>query len=257
MNLPYFEGLIREVYVLKVTKTSMSTWMQNTKERIELLRRNGYFENWRVKNTENINFYIFPKLDIPIDWFEKRENIYKKNATLFEIKSPPKIEFYVYPSPDSVKDLGIVPAVSFLKKREIHGHLKQSAGHELTHILLGEINPSENFPPNGLWAEGICTYYDGTETDRRKHTTTLNYSKDILSTGWSSWNENLPGDLYPLAGSIVQYCANTYELKEVLRFVKGMRDGGTNVESLCLEIFHVSYQKLQSDWEEWLKKAAS
>ena len=235
----------------------MSQWIKNTKNAIKQLRENGYFNNWNIKRIEHITFHIYPNLEISENWLQERVDIYKKNAEIFNISVIPYVDFYVYPSIDSVKNLGILPAISFLKQKEIHGHLKQSAGHELNHILLGNLNPSENLPANGLWEEALCVYYDGTSTDRKKHTNSIDYAKKILNTPWNLWRANLPSNLYPLAGSIAQYCIEKYGIELVLKFIKNLRDNGTNDENLYSTIFNISYQKLQENWLAWLKKDGS
>lgn len=136
----------------------MANWLEETKNQINNLKKEGFFDNWKIKKTEYIIFHIYPELDIPKDWAQERVNIYAQNAKILGINCPPCVDFYIYQSIDSVKNIGITPTISFIKQREIHGHLKQSAGHELTHILLGDINPSENLPANGLWEEALCVY---------------------------------------------------------------------------------------------------
>lgn len=233
---------------------NMPDWLNKTKEAVRALKQSGYFDNWALRKTELINFFIFPNLEVADEWFKKRINIYTENAKIFLGDSdPPKINFYVYPSIDSVKELGITPAISFLKEKEVHGHAEQSPGHELNHILLGILNPSENLPANGLWAEGLCVYFDGTKTNRKRHTLSLNYSEEIIKTPWAKWRSTLPQNLYPLAASIIQYCIETYGLKSTLKFVKNLRDSASNEEKLSCEIYKISFDNLQNDWRNWLK----
>ncbi|MFH1000040.1 MAG: hypothetical protein V1783_04280 [Bacteroidota bacterium] len=227
--------------------------MEETKKNILTLKKSGFFNSWSKKETELITFFIHPDLVLPDNWIEKRLDIYKENAEKLNVISP-KITFYIYPSIDAVKDLGVIPAITFVKAKEIHGHIKQSPGHELTHILLGEISPSEDLPANGLWAEGICVYLDGTNTDRKKHTISLNYDDEIIKTPWDKWRENLPSDFYPLAGSIIQYCVEKYDWDVVKKFLKELRNSGENDEKISSEIFSLPYRELQENWQEWLKK---
>ncbi len=231
----------------------MPNWMEETKKNIQALKEKGFFNSWSKKETELIIFFIYPELVLPNNWTEKRLDIYKENAKKLDI-IPPKINFYIYPSINTVKDFGITPTITFVKTREIHGHINQSPGHELTHILLGEINSSENLPANGLWAEGVCVYLDGTNTDRKKHSLSLNYSDEIIETPWDRWRKNLPSDFYPLAGSIIQYCIEKYNWNIVKKFLKELRNYGENDEKISFEIFSLPYQKLQKNWQAWLGK---
>lgn len=246
-----FISLVKTDLVWYDSSQIMSNWMEKTKKNILSLKEKGFFNSWPKKETEFITFFIYPNLVLPNGWIEKRMNIYKENTEKLSV-IPPKITFYVYPSIDIVKDFGITPALTFIKAKEIHGHLKQSPGHELTHILLGEISPSEDLPANGLWAEGTCVYLDGTNTDRKKHTTSLNYSDEIIKTSWEKWRKNLPSDFYPLAGSIVQYCIEKYNWDTVKKFLKELRNYGENDEKISNEIFSLPYQELQKNWRKWL-----
>lgn len=231
----------------------MSSWMEETRSRIQTLKKEGYFNSWPKKETEAITFFIYPDFVVPDGWIEKRATIYKINADKFGI-NPPKINFFIYPSIEIGKKMGLTPAITFVKAKEIHGHINQSPGHELTHVILGEINISENLPANGLWAEGVCVYFDGTNTDRKKHALSLDLSDEIINTSWIQWRKNCPDNLYPLAGSIVQYCVEKYGWPDVLNYIKGLKDFSANDETLCLKIFRVSYLELQNDWKMWLKQ---
>src|SRR3989338_7983473 len=120
----------------------MPQWMEETKQRIQLLEKEGFFNSWPKREMELITFFVYPEFVVPENWIEKRVTIYKANAEKLRVK-PPKIKFFVYPSMEDGRKIGITHAITFIKQKEIHGHIKQSAGHELAHILLGEISPSK------------------------------------------------------------------------------------------------------------------
>lgn len=225
--------------------------MEETKENISILKEQGFFKSWTTINTQFIIFHIYPDTIIPPDWIDKRINIYTENCAKLNIIKPPKIDFFVYPSLEIGKQSGVTPAISFVKSKEIHGHLNQSPGHELTHILLGEINSTDNLPANGLWSESLCVYLDGTKTDRRKHTNSLNYPSETLATPWINWRSNLPGKLYPLAGSIIQYLDQKFGWDMVLKLIKTLKN---NDEELIRLLLGSSYSELQSDWFLWINK---
>lgn len=132
---------------------------------------------------------------------KKRLMAYKANAKLLRV-NPPKVNFYLYPTKEAGIEIGILPFYSFPKLKEIHSHLNQSPGHELTHILHEKINKSGNNPKNKLWIEGLCTYLNGTRTDQKKHALSLNLKIESLNP-FNNWMNHVPGDLYPVAGSIV------------------------------------------------------
>lgn len=229
----------------------MAQWLEDTKQNIQILKEKGYFNSWNKHQTELITFYLCPDLILPNNWLEQRENIYFKNAEKLKAKAP-RVDFYVYPSLEFGKSINIVPATSFVKAKEIHGHLNQSPGHELTHILLGEINSTENLPANGLWSEGVCVYLEGTKTNRRKHANSMNYSEEVLTTPWENWKQNLPSNLYPLAGSIMKYLDECFGWDFVLEFLKKLKYGDD--DKLSIQLFKYSLMELQKDWYLWLKK---
>lgn len=128
----------------------MPNWMAKTQKNIAELKKQNLYNDWPQKRFGSITFYIYPDFQIENIWFKKRLILYRKNAKTLKVQ-PPKVNFFVYPSLETGKNIGIVPAVCFIKMQEIHGHLNQSPGHELTHILIGKINDSKNLPGNGLW----------------------------------------------------------------------------------------------------------
>jgi len=229
------------------------SWLETTRENIQKLFKEGYFDDWKVIEFDPITFYLHPQTVVAEEWFKKRSDTYSENSKRLKITEPPKVSFYVYPSLEFGKTIGITPATSFVSTRQIHGHPNQSPGHELTHILLGEINSTDNLPANGLWAEGVCVYLDGTETDRHKHAGSLNYPEETISTDWTIWRQNLPGNLYPLAGSIIQYLDTGMGWDRILSFLKELKNSGSNDAELSETLFNKNYSQLQKDWRDWLK----
>ena len=231
----------------------MPNWRIQTKNKIKELKKQGFYNNWLKKEFDLITFFIYPDFKINNEWFKKRTNIYKKNAKILKVK-PLKVNFFVYPSIQVGQKIGITPAICFIKMREIHGHFNQSPGHELTHILIGKINDSKNLPGNGLWQEGLCTYLNGTNTDQRKHTLSLNISEKTFIIPWESWNKHLPGDLYPLAGSIIQYFVKRYGWEKIILFLKKLRNSANNQNKISLQVFKKPLEEIQEDWLQWIKK---
>lgn len=231
----------------------MANWLEETKINLNKLIKSGYFSNWQRESEGPINFIVYPGLILDSQWKQRRAEVYKENADKMGVNCAP-VSFYVFPSLEAGKAIGITPAVSFIGVREIYGHLNQSPGHELTHILLGELNSTDNLPANGLWSESICVFLDGTNTDRHRHTLSLKYPKEVIDTPWENWRERLPNNLYPLAGSITQYLDSVYGWDKILVLLKGLRKSSSNDNKLCVEIFGKKYSELQKDWRDWLVK---
>ncbi|MBI5147706.1 MAG: hypothetical protein HZA37_00955 [Parcubacteria group bacterium] len=230
-------------------------WMEETKGRIDALQKEHFFDNWSKQKHGKITFYVYPTLNVPGGWFEQRAYIYRINAEKLGVKAP-EVAFFAYPSIEVGREIGITPSITFVKERVIHGHIKQSPGHELTHVLLGELNSTDNLPANGLWSEGICVYLDGTETDRKKHALSLNLKKEVLRTPWLEWRKNMPANLYPLAGSIVQYCEQQFGWNKVIEYLREVRKSGANDAEFSMRIFGFPYFELQKKWLGWLEKEA-
>jgi len=231
----------------------MNNWEIKTKNSIKTLKKNSFYNNWTKIDFGPIKFFVYPNLEIDKEWFKKRINAYKKNAKILGVKMS-KTNFYVYPSKETGQKIGIMPTFAFVENKEIHGHIKQSPGHEITHILLGKINSTDNLPANGLWHEGICTYLNQTKTNQKKHVLSLNISRSTMNTSWYKWRKNVPGNLYPLFASIVQYFVKRYGWKKIILFLKKLKNSATNDNEIALKIFKKSINNIQKDWLKWLNK---
>lgn len=217
--------------------------------RIRTLKRKGFFLNWTAKKYGQIQFFLWPEMQVPPKWIQARTSILKKNAQILSVKIP-RISFYVYPPRESVKELGFIPAVSFISRKEIHGHLNQSPGHELTHILLGQLNNWRSLPANGVFSEGICTYLDGTDTNRRRHAVSMRYNlKNKINL--KKWYHHLPSQYYPLAGSLVQYLTEQYGWEKVHMFLKSLK-GLRALSKTFREIFNTDLDTVEKEWRKWL-----
>lgn len=231
----------------------MANWYKETENRILELKKQGYYNNW-IKREENpITFLFEPGIKIEEWWVEKRKNIYLSNAKLLKVNSP-MINFYVYPSKEFGDELGLIPALTFIEKKEIHGHLNQSPGHELTHILLREVNSYDNFPGGGVWSEGLCTFLDGNKIDRRKHVCSIKNWEEIIKISWIDWRIKLPDNIYPVGASIMQYIEENFGWNFIFEFIKNLKDYGSNEEEISIKIFKKKYLQLQNDWREWIIK---
>ena len=228
------------------------SWLETTKQGIQKLFDEDYFNNWKKIEKGKITFHLHPETKISDDWMNARSSIYLTNANKLGVTAP-LVDFYVYPSLEFGKTLGITPATSFISSKQIHGHPNQSPGHELTHILLGEVNASKNLSPNGMWAEGVCVYFDGTNTDRKKHAISQNHDNETIETPWQDWGQNVTGVYYPLVGSIIQYLDESFGWEKVLMFLKELKNSGSNAAELSESIFDKKYSQLQEDYRNWLK----
>lgn len=230
----------------------MYSWIE-TKIRVQALKNERLYNKWRKKKVGLITFFIYPEMKIESEWFKKRSDIYRKNAKKLGVK-PPKINFFVYPSMEEGEKIGIMPAVAFPENKEIHGHLRQSPGHEVTHILLRQIKPSKYLKVNRFWNEGTCTYLNGTNIDHKERVLSLNIKKEILNTPWENWYKKLPSDLYHMAASVIQFLEEQYDWKATLSYLRKLRNSPKNDNAFSKKIFNASMKDLQNNWLRWLNK---
>ncbi len=229
-----------------------SSYLKKAATKTQRLKEQGFFASWHRHRMGKILFIISPTIKIDDSWFHMRTAILDTNAKTLGIKKIPLVTFYVYDSLDKGERLGIVPAVSLISKKEIHGHLQQSPGHELTHILLGEINDSNGLPANGFWAEGVSTFLDGTGTDRRKHAMTIGISLPSR-VPWTRWFSQLPSANYPLAGSFVQFLVEQHGIKYLVKFLKSLRKFEA-MKTVFRQVFNEDFLATQKAWLLWLKE---
>lgn len=105
-------------------------------------------------------------------------------------------------------------------------------------------------PANGFFSEGICTYFDGTDTDRRRHAISLHYElKNRIDL--RAWYRHFPSEYYPLAGSFIQYLTEEYSWKKVLKFLKSLK-GPRALTKVFQETFSVDLNTTEQDWRNWL-----
>lgn len=229
-----------------------NSYLKKTATKIQHLKERDFFADWPHRRVGKILFIISPTIKVDDSWFHMRAVILNTNAKTLGTKKIPFVTFYVYDSLNKGKKLGIVPAVSLISKKEIHGHLQQSPGHELTHILLGEINDSNGLPANGFWAEGVSTFLDGTGTDRRKHTMTVGASLPSRIP-WTKWFSQLPSLSYPLAGSFIQFLVEKYGIKYLVKFLRLLRKIET-MRIVFKQVFGKDFLVVQKTWLFWLKE---
>lgn len=95
---------------------------------------------------------------------------------------------------------------------------------------------------------------NGTKTNQKKHTLSLNLLESTLNTPWQNWTKQMPGNLYPIAGSIIQYLVKRYGWKKILLFLKKLKNSAKNQNEISLLVFKKPLKEIQEDWSKWIKK---
>ncbi len=229
----------------------MKTGFEETGRRVDQLKSEGYFNNWVTYDLPLIRFRVWPGFAITKAWIQERVSCYRKNARLLGVK-PPLATFYVYPSVQAGQSIGITPTVCFASKWEIHGHINQSPGHELTHILLGELVNPRFLRAHGFFDEGICVYLDGTGTDRRKHARSFEIPNITHQLLWETWSETLPSQYYPLAGSFIQYLVEAHGSKSIGAILETLQGTG-DINLAFHHVLNVALEDIETKWLIWLK----
>ena len=76
----------------------MVDWMKTTKQKIQGLKKENFFQNWQLHKTDFLNFHLYPDIQIPDGWIEKRVELYGMNAEKLQVK-PVIGDFFVFLPP--------------------------------------------------------------------------------------------------------------------------------------------------------------
>ena len=63
----------------------------------------------------------------------------------------------------------------------------------------------------------------------------------------------MPGNLYPLAGSIIQYLVKRYGWRKMILFLRKLKKSAENQDKISLDIFKKSLEEIQKNWLKWIK----
>lgn len=223
-------------------------------ENIAQARADGWYNNWQIVSFGLIQFFIHPQSSIDEHWREKRALIYQENASRLRVSAVP-VDYYVYPTRDFGQErYAIMACVAYISRREIHGHPNQSPGHELTHVLQGQLpHYKHNYFP-ALWFEGMAVFLDGTRSvTPRDRARAVGHNESILATSWSEWHSRVPDDCYPLVGSIIQFCDEIFGWSKVLDFIQELLIQQGNDSTAAQKIFEQSLDELNHQWRQWLR----
>lgn len=216
------------------------------------LHEAGYYDGWTATDRSPITFHVHPDAKISEGWMDKRVQAYVENAQLLKLETP-NIDFYVYPSIDYAANEGVIATFAIPSKNEVHGHFFQSKGHEVTHILLGQLINPHTWPWSGLWPEGICVLLDRENPDPVMRFLAKDYTTAAFETRWSQWRQWLPDEYYPLAANILGFLVQRYDWDRVKKFLLKLDSTKPDDNEAARAAFDSNIDSLQHEWGIWRK----
>ena len=227
--------------------------LSESAQAVARLQKEGFYDAWLIKEQAPITFHVHPEATVSDVWMMKRVQAYRDNAKVLEVGTP-HLDFYVYPSKEFAKDLGIIATFAIPSRSEVHGHYYQSKGHEVTHILLRQIIDLHRWPWSGLWPESICVLLDHERPDPKFRFLSAGYTKEIYQIPWAQWRQWLPDEYYPLAANIMSFLSERFGWATVKLFLKNLDASVPNDDVAAGTVFNFDVPALQREWNNWRMK---
>lgn len=165
------------------------------------------YEDWEIKETENIIFHFQNGTSISNkeQYITERQKAFSNINTFFQSDLPKKIDFFVWKSNDeAIKVLNKSLGFSKPKYCISHNRNNQTKGHEIAHNISFWLEKGNK--RNRLINEGIGVYFDQTNTNRlEKAKNTIPNQKIDIKELWINGNKLSEQILYPIAGAFVEY----------------------------------------------------
>lgn len=165
------------------------------------------YEDWEIKETENIIFHFQNGTSISDkeQYITERQKAFSNINTFFQSDLPKKIDFFVWKSNDeAIKVLKKSLGFSKPKYCTSHNRDNQTKGHEIAHNISFWLDKTNK--KNRLINEGIGVYFDQTNTNRLKKAKEAAQNQKIdIKELWINGNEYSEQILYPVAGGFIEY----------------------------------------------------
>lgn len=165
------------------------------------------YEDWEIKETENIIFHFQNGTSISDkeQYITERQKAFSNINTFFQSDLPKKIDFFVWKSNDEAIKV-LKKSLGFSKPKYCISHNRdnQTKGHEIAHNISFWLDKSNK--RNRLINEGIGVYFDQTNTNRlEKAQNAIPNQKIDIKELWINGNKSSEQILYPIAGAFVEY----------------------------------------------------
>ena len=121
-----------------------------------------FYSNWQIFTSNNFIFH-FPPNTVVKDkkkFADIHEQAYAKINLFINSSVPRKIDYFVWNYSEGAEKFGL-DELSFALPEQciIHAHVKETVGHEITHVLTHFISSNKKVKTK-LINEGIATYFD-------------------------------------------------------------------------------------------------
>lgn len=180
-----------------------------------------FFADWQTTETTHFRFHFQNMESGERERFAKsRENAFETINTFFGAVLPKKIDFFVWQSrEDALKIMKTESGFAQPQYGVIHANYQQTRGHEITHIITG--NLAKRQIKTGLINEGTAVCFDQSSNNREEMVKTwlkANNAKINLKDIWVNW-QKYPVELtYPLSGLFVGELISRFGQEKFLAF---------------------------------------
>jgi len=186
------------------------------------------FDKWTVKETENFKFYFQPNTRVSNinEYVHERERAFKKINNVFKAQLPQKIIYFIWNSnEDALKEIDETLGFSLPKAYTIHSLYEQTIGHEMTHVIVGNMDGA--IKQTALINEGLAMYFDQTNRDfltiLKESMHKLKGEKISIKDWWIKWPGDMIGDnfyTYVVAAAFVEYLIEEEGMDKMIELAK-------------------------------------
>ncbi|HCE58679.1 MAG TPA: hypothetical protein DER09_12845 [Prolixibacteraceae bacterium] len=196
------------------TKYATSNWL--------IFGFHPFFADWQTWETVHFRFHFQNMESAEMERFAKsRENAFETINRFFGSVLPKKIDFFVWKSKeDALKILKTESGFAQPQYGVIHANYRQTRGHEITHIITGNLGKRQI--KTGLINEGTAVCFDQSNNNREEMVKTwlkANNAKVDIKDIWANW-QKYPQELtYPLSGLFVEALLSRFGKEKFLAFI--------------------------------------
>ncbi|MEZ4921065.1 MAG: hypothetical protein R2792_18340 [Saprospiraceae bacterium] len=187
---------------LKATKNSTAFAKKSQKQ----FQFSPYFNSWETVETATLRFHFQPghRIKNLQDYCQSRQEAFDTINLFFEAKLSKKIDYFIWSKPKQGKKI-IGSNIGFANSELclINAQIRQSRGHELTHILCKQgLSP---ILKNRFINEGVAVAFDLSERNRVEEAIKVNKKNWHIKELMDQANELPESELYPIAGAFIEY----------------------------------------------------
>ena len=205
-----------------------------------------FFADWQTTETTHFRFHFQNMERAEMERFAKsREKAFETINSFFGAVLPKKTDFFVWQSrEDALKIMKTESGFARPQNGVIHANYQQTRGHEITHIITGNLGKRQI--KTGLINEGTAVCFDQSINNREVMVKTwlkANNAKVDIKDIWANWGK-YPTELsYPLSGLFVEALLSHFGKEKFLAFI------GNQTYENALAVFGSETDKLIQEFE--------